>query len=230
MPRQGAPLTRSEQDYLKALYALGGAKTRVPMSSLVRRLALSAPSVTQMIARLDDGGLVRHKPRQGARLSAAGTRAALGILRRHRLIETYLVRVLHLDWSAAHEEAEVLEHGVSERVLKALDRQMRHPREDPHGHPIPDARGRLRRRRLEPLAALKRGARGRIGEMDDADGARLTRWRQIGLVPGAAVHVLELRPLDGVLKLEVAGRRHVMGVASLAGVWVKLLRGGRRGT
>lgn len=217
-------LTRSRQDFLKALFDLGAGGVRTPTSRLAARLGISAPSVTNMLGRLQADGLVRHVARGGAWLTARGRRSALLMLRRHRLLETYLVRVLRLDWSAAHEEAEVLEHGVSDRVLAAIDRQMRHPREDPHGHPIPDARGRLARRSLQPLVALPAGARGKVREIRDRDRRRMARWKQAGLVPGANVRMRAIRAVDDVFVLDVAGRRMTTGSEGLDGVMIERSR------
>jgi DtxR family Mn-dependent transcriptional regulator len=223
-------LTRSRQDYLKALFALSPAGEAVPTSRLAAQLGIKAPSVTNMIGRLSAERLVSHSPRAGARLTARGRREALAMVRRHRILEAFLVRVLGLDLTEVHHDADVLEHHISDRLLEAIDRLMRRPTEDPHGHPIPDARGRLAKRSLLPLGALRRGARAKVREIDDEDGARLARWREIGLVPGVAVRIREVRPLDGVMELEVAGRRHVISAASLAGVRVQLSQGGRRGS
>src|SRR5712692_5089178 len=141
-----AKLTRSKQDYLKALYALGRGGEPVATSRLAAQLAVSPPSVTHMV-------------------------------RRHRILETFLVRVLGLDWSEVHADAEILEHHISDRVLEAIDRLVGHPAEDPHGHPIPDRQGHLRRRALEPLSTLPRGARATVREIRDADGRRMARWK-----------------------------------------------------
>jgi DtxR family Mn-dependent transcriptional regulator len=225
-----SPLTRSKQDYLKALYALGPAGEPVPTSAIAARLAVSAPSVTNMLGRLAAERLVRHAPRAGARLTAAGRRAAIGMVRRHRLIETFLVRVLGLDWSDVHADAEVLEHHISDRVLAAIDRLIGHPHEDPHGHPIPDALGRMRRRPLLPLVDLELGARATVREIRDADHRRMARWKEVGLVPGAGVRVREIRALDDVIVVEIAGRRLVTGSEGLDGVLVEVRkRPGRAG-
>jgi DtxR family Mn-dependent transcriptional regulator len=120
-----------------------------------------------MLSRLADERLVAHSPRAGARLTARGRREALTMVRRHRILETFLVRVLGLDWSEVHEDAEVLEHHISDRVLEAIDQLMGHPHEDPHGHPIPDRRGRLRHRTLVPLATSRTHAV--VREIRDAD-------------------------------------------------------------
>ena len=137
-------LTRSKQDYLKAMFALAPGGEAVGTSRLAGRLKVSAPSVTNMLTRLAAQRLVSHRPRAGARLTARGRRAALEIVRRHRILETFLVRVLELDGSTVHDDAEILEHHVSDRVLVAIDRLAGYPDRDPHGRPIPDARGRMR--------------------------------------------------------------------------------------
>jgi DtxR family Mn-dependent transcriptional regulator len=222
-------LTRSRQDYLKALFALSPSGEAVPTSRLATHLGVKAPSVTNMVSQLAAVGLVSHSPRAGARLTVRGRREALSIVRRHRILEAFLVGVLGLDLADVHEDAEVLEHHISDRLLEALDRFLHHPTKDPHGHPIPDAKGRLAKRSLVPLAALVRGARAKVGEIDDEDAARLARWRKIGLVPGASVRVREVRLLDGVVELEVAGQRHVTSLSSLEGVLVRRARGGSGG-
>ena len=222
-------LSRSRQDYLKALHALAPDGERVGTSRLAERLGVSAPSVTNMLARLARERLVTHTPRAGARLTAAGLREALAILRRHRILETFLVRVLELDWSEVHADAEVLEHHVSDRVLDAMDRLVGHPVEDPHGHPIPDARGHLRRRRLVSLARATGGADAVVRELRDTDGARMERWKRTGLVPGARVRVKAVDALDDVFELEVAGHRVVTGSEGLEGVMVETARAGTHG-
>ncbi len=214
-------LTRSKQDYLKALYGLAAGDTPVPTSRLAARLGVSMPSVTAMLRRLARERLVAHAPRAGARLTARGRREALAMVRRHRVVETFLVEMLGLDWADVHDDAEQLEHAVSPRVLEALERRMGYPSEDPHGHPIPDARGHIRRRRLAPLASLPRGARATVREMRDADAGQLTHWKALGLVPGADVRVREVRPIEHVIELEVGGRRHVTGLAGIDGVLVE---------
>jgi DtxR family Mn-dependent transcriptional regulator len=142
-------------------------------------------------------------------------------VRRHRILETFLVRVLGLDWSLVHEDAEVLEHHISDRVLGAIDRLVGHPAEDPHGHPIPDAHGRMRRRSLRPLVSLARGTRATVREIEDADERRMARWKEVGLVPGAHVRVREVRSMDDVFEIDVEGKRLVTGSEGLEGVLVE---------
>ena len=222
-----ATLTRSKQDYLKALYELEPDGERVGTTRLAARLGVSAPSVTAMLSRLARAGLVSHAPREGACLTERGRREALAVVRRHRILETFLVRVLGLDWAEVHDEAEVLEHHISDRVLAAMDRATGHPLEDPHGHPIPDPHGRLRVRALVALGRLGAGTRAVVREIRDADGARMERWKRDGLVPGAQVRVRTVDPLDDWLELEVGGRRVRAAAAGLDGVRVETTAGRR---
>jgi len=222
-----APLSRSRQDYLKALLALGGQSRVVGTSELAIKLDVAPPSVTHMLRRLAQDRFVTLAPGAGAKLSASGQREALRVVRRHRLLETFLVERLGLDWSEAHEEAEVMEHAVSERVLDALDRLMGHPSEDPHGHPIPDAAGRLERRALHPAAALNAGEAAVVREIRDHDARRMARWKAAGLVPGALVRMRSVDADDDVFELEVAGRALVSGSEGLEGVLVERRRDAR---
>lgn len=217
-------LTRSREDYLKALHDLGGGEP-VTVSALARRLGVSAPSVTAMLGRLAAEQLVTPGRRGAARLTADGEREALRMVRRHRILETFLVRVLGLDWSDVHDDAEELEHHVSDRVLEAIDRHMGRPAEDPHGHPIPDARGRLPRRTLVPLADLPAGKAASVREIRDRDPRRMARWKRAGLTPGARVRMCRADAEDGVFELEVEGRRLVTGREGLEGVLVQRARG-----
>lgn len=226
--RRAVPaLTRSRQDYLKALHDLGH-DAPVTVTALARRLGVSAPSVTNMLARLADERLVRLHHRGAAQLTAEGQREALHMVRRHRILETFLVNVLGLDWADVHEDAEVLEHHVSERVLDAIDRLCGHPSEDPHGHPIPDRRGRLERRALVPLASLRAGERAVVREIRDRDVRRMARWKQAGLVPGAVVRMRAVREEDGVFEIEVAGEAFVSAGEGVDGVLVQAAREGRK--
>jgi len=224
--RASLALTRSRQDYLKALHDLGR-EAPVTVTVLARRLGVSAPSVTNMLARLADERLVRLHHRGAAQLSAEGQREALRMVRRHRILETFLVNVLGLDWADVHEDAEVLEHHVSERVLEAIDRLCGHPSEDPHGHPIPDRRGRLERRALVPLTSLRAGQRAVVREIRDRDVRRMARWKQAGLVPGAVVRMRSVREEDGVYEIEVDGAAFVSAGEGVDGVLVQASREGR---
>ncbi len=216
-----AALTRSRQDYVKALFDLDAGEP-APVSTLARHLQISPPSVTNMLARLGKEKLVTLHHRGAAHLTPEGERQALRVVRRHRILEAFLVRVLGLDWSEVHEDAEVLEHHVSDRVLDAIDQLMEHPREDPHGHLIPDRLGRLPRRVLVPLVHLSEGRRGVVREIHDRDAKRMKRWKVAGLVPGAAVRMHAVHDDGEVFELEVAGERMVTGSGTLEGVFIEI--------
>jgi len=213
--------TRARQDYVKALFSLGGEGEVISTSQLAARLAVSMPSATNMLRRLAKDGLVVLAPGTGARLSAAGRRMALDLVRRHRILETFLQRVLGLDWSEVHEDAEVLEHHISDRVLDAIDRLVGHPSEDPHGHVIPDREGRMRKRSLAPLTSLAAGVRATVREIRDDDRARMAHWKKSGLIPGAEVRMHEVRGVEDIFEIEVAGRRMLSGSEGLEGVLVE---------
>src|SRR3954467_7803016 len=136
--------TTAVENYLKHLLLLsGGAGELVSMGALATSLAVVPGTATTMVKALADEGLVDHRPRHGVKLTAEGRRVALNVLRKHRLVETFLVNVLKMDWSQVHEEAEQLEHAISDEVLDRLDALLGHPQTDPHGDPIPSRHGKL---------------------------------------------------------------------------------------
>lgn len=206
------------QDYLKAIHRLGGADRVVSPADIAGALAVKAPSVTGMLRRLADAGWVDYSPGAGAKLSAAGLLEARRVIRRHRLVELFLTRVLGLDWSEVDTEAEALEHALSPRLEAAIAAHLGEPLEDPHGHPIPTAAGELRQRTLVPLTALHAGDRAVLREVQDDRPDRLRRWQELGLVPGAVVKVVAHRPLDGLYDIEVGGKKHRLGTDALAGL------------
>lgn len=211
----------ASEDYLKAIFHLGREGGRVHTTELARQLGVSKPSVTSMLKRLASRRLVDYEPGAGATLSEEGRLATMRVVRRHRLLETFLVEVLHLDWSEVHAEAEVLEHHLSARMVDAIDRLLGHPSEDPHGHPIPDAMGRLRTRELVPLGDLGAGERGTVREVRTAESGRLQRWKELGLVPGAALVMRERQDLEDVMHIETDGRSFATGSEGVEGVFVE---------
>lgn len=224
-------LSVAREDYLRAISKLDEEGGAVTVTALAGHIGVRPPSVTGMVRRLVADGLVEHTPRAGVRLTARGESMALSVHRRHRLVETFLVEALGLDWSEVHEEAEALEHHLSERVVAAIDDYLGHPRVDPHGHPIPNARGEVIARRLCPLAELVPGEDAVIREVRSDDPERIRWWKERGLVPGARVHVAEMSPLDGLWRLTLArpdagaGERGelVVGAQGLGGLHVERL-------
>src|SRR5438034_5764656 len=182
--------TRAVQDYLKAIHRLGGAEKVVSPVEIAERLAVRSPSVTGMLKRLAEAKWITYEPGHGARLTERGLAEARRVIRRHRLVELFLNRVLGLDWSEVDAEAEALEHAISPRLEQAIAAHLGEPLEDPHGHLIPSALGDLRKRDLKPLHLFRAGERVIIREVQDDNPDRLRHWRTMGLVPGAFVQFI----------------------------------------
>lgn len=198
-----AELTHAVQDYLKAIHLLGGAEHTVPPAEIAARLNVRAPSVTGMLKRLGQAGWVTYSPRSGAKLTERGRAEARRVIRRHRLVELFLLRVLGLDWSEVDAEAEALEHAISPRLEQAIARHLGEPLEDPHGHPIPTADGKIAARSLRRLSEFRGGDWVVIREAQDDNPQRLRRWREQGLIPGARVLIKNFQELDDLFVVQV---------------------------
>jgi DtxR family transcriptional regulator, Mn-dependent transcriptional regulator len=190
--------TAAVDDYIKAIYGVdergqGPAST----TALAKRLGVGASSVSGMLRKLAEQGLVEHRPYGGVRLTDAGRRAALDVVRRHRLLETYLVQELGYGWDEVHVEAEVLEHAVSPTLLDRMDARLGHPRFDPHGDPIPAADGTVAEFEGRRLATLEPGDGGRLVRVDDGDPAMLAWLREQEVALGVGVELLARRPFGG---------------------------------
>jgi DtxR family Mn-dependent transcriptional regulator len=210
--------TTAVQDYLKAIHHLGGAEQLVSPVDIAERLHVRSPSVTGMLKRLAETDWISYESGRGARLTEQGLREARRVIRRHRLVELFLHRVLGLDWSEVDAEAEALEHAISPRLEQAIAAHLGEPLEDPHGHPIPTQEGQIAARNLQPLHAFQAGQRLVIREVQDDNPDRLRRWQELGLKPGVTAVLISYQPLDDVYELEVAGRSIRMGSEGLAGI------------
>lgn len=196
--------SRAVEDYLKAVYKLEQAGDPVSTTALAEELARSAASVTNMVKSLAAQGLLRHTPYRGVLLTASGKAAALRIIRRHRVIELYLIERLGFSWEDVHAEAERLEHAASEALIDRMAQALGEPSIDPHGSPIPTRDGELARTEWIPLAELKRG-RGVVREVSDRSPRTLRELAALGLFPGTRIRCLGERA-DGVARLEVDDR------------------------
>ena len=210
-------LTRSVEDYLKAIYRLSPEGRPAATSDIARLLELSAPSVSGMVKRLSELGLLEHIPYKGVQLTDAGRRAALRMVRRHRLIEAYLVQFLGYSWDTVHVEAERLEHAVSDPLVERMAAALGHPVVDPHGDPIPGADGSIHELACAPLADVDIGETVEIRRVDESEPERLRYLALLGLVPGVVLTVLDRQPFGGPVTVESAGERHSIG-AELAQV------------
>jgi len=204
------PLTRSTEDYLKAVYRLS-ADGPASTTAIAEHLSLAPASVSGMIKRLSERGWLEHVPYRGVELTPEGRRVALRMLRRHRLIEAYLVDFLGYTWDTVHDEAERLEHAVSDTLVERMAHALGHPRFDPHGDPIPDAEGRIAEFIHVPLTDLDVGETVTIARVDTADDQRLRYLAANGLVPGARVTVRGRQPFAGPITVALATGEQVVG-------------------
>lgn len=200
-----ADLSDALQDYLREIYKLQAESPRVRTSTLARRMSVRPPSATAMVKKLAARGLVDHQPYRGVRLTRRGERIALEAVRHHRLIELYLARTLELGLDAVHDEADRLEHALSESLEERIDAALGSPTEDPHGDPIPDSALRIVRLQTRPLTDLGPGDRATVLGVPDGDGELLRYLAELGIVPGRTVELLRAEPLGGPITLR-AGR------------------------
>ena len=205
------PLTRSVEDYLKAIYRLTLKGAPANTSEIALHLGLSAPSVSGMVKRLSEQGLLAHVPYKGVELTVEGRRVALRMLRRHRLIEAYLVAFLGYTWDNVHDEAERLEHAVSDTLIARMASALGNPRVDPHGDPIPDADLSISEVVYTPLSELAAGERAIIRQVDTSQADRLRYLSAYGLTPGTPVTVEDVQPFHGPITVTAGGRRQVIG-------------------
>ncbi|MYC87532.1 MAG: metal-dependent transcriptional regulator [Gemmatimonadales bacterium] len=196
--------SRAVEDYLKAVYKLQQSGDPVSTTALAEELDRSAASVTNMVKSLAAQGLLRHTPYRGVLLTTAGKAAALRIIRRHRVIELYLIERLGFSWEDVHAEAERLEHAASEALIDRMAQALGEPSIDPHGSPIPTRDGKLERTEWIPLAELK-GGRGVVREVSDRSPRTLRELAALGLFPGTRIRCLGERA-GGAARLEVDDR------------------------
>jgi DtxR family Mn-dependent transcriptional regulator len=200
------------EDYVKAIYqASGGAENGTASTGEVAELLHVTPgSVTTMLQRLAESGLVKYQAHRGAKLSAAGRRLALNVMRRHRLVELFLVKTLGLTWDEIHEEAENLEHAVSERLIDRIDKHLGYPDRDPHGDPIPNPDGSLRTTPGEPLAACANATTFVLERVLDQSPEFLRYLSEGGLEIGSTATIVENHPSAGILTIRSGDRRFSM--------------------
>ena len=214
------------ENYLKHILLLSdGADGLIPLGALSAALSVVPGTATTMVKALAADGLVVHAPRQGVRLTAAGRRLALGVLRKHRLVETFLVQVLKMDWGAVNAEAEQLEHAISNTVLDRLDALLGHPATDPHGDPIPSRQGKLPSQVYATLATCLLARPLRVVRVTEQTAEFLQFAEQNGLLPGAALRVVDRNLAAGLVRLQRRGRRPLaLGLAAAGRILVEPAR------
>ena len=221
------PASRVAQDYLKAVYGAGewtgqGATT----SALAARFGVTASTVSETVRRLAAAGLLAHERYGLVTLTPEGRTAALAVVRRHRIVETYLVERLGYSWDEVHEEAEELEHAMSDRLLDRMDAALGHPSRDPHGDPIPRADGTVPLPPAVPLADLPAGARGNVARISDAEPEVLRYFAAVGIGLDTEVVVTAIREFAGTTAVRVgpAAEALELGAGAVAAIWVVPVR------
>ncbi len=200
------------EDYAKAIHALGQRNDdRVSTSALSERLGVSPGSVTAMLKRMGEMGLVEHEPYHGVSLTASGDRVALEVIRHHRLLESYLTEALGMPWDRVHNEAEVLEHYISEELEELLATALGDPSHDPHGDPIPDRELTLEPGEGTPLAQLEPGQAGTFTRVSDSDPEMLRYLAERGIAIGDRCKVSARQPFDGPMSVSFGDAEHVLG-------------------
>lgn len=212
------------EDYLKTIYVLseGSAEERVSTSRIAEARDVKPASVTNMIQRLARLNLVDYEKHNGVKLTANGRQIALEVIRHHRLIELYLIEALGFEWDEVHEQADILEHVISEKLEARIAAALDHPTVDPHGDPIPTLEGAIISIEMIPLISLEIGDRARVARIvDDANSEMLRYLAQLGLVPGATFQILEIAPFDGPLTLQIDDTRQIIGRNVAASILVE---------
>jgi DtxR family Mn-dependent transcriptional regulator len=213
------------QDYAKAIYALERRdRDAVSTNALADRLGVTPASASGMVKRLGELGLVEHQPYRGVSLTEDGQRVALEVIRHHRLLELYLVETLGVPWDRVHQEAEVLEHVLSEELEELIAAKLGDPTHDPHGDPIPTRELTIEEGATLSLQALEVGARGTFARVSDSDPEMLRFLAGRGIAPGDHLEVVDKQPFDGPLFVRIGDRMQVLGGALARAMRVEVIR------
>jgi DtxR family transcriptional regulator, Mn-dependent transcriptional regulator len=223
LERRGS-FTRSQQDYLKALYQLHGDQRPVPTRELAQRLGISSPSVSEMVTRLTTQGLVEHDRYRGQQLTREGRKVALELVRHHRLLEMFLVQVLGYTWDEVHDEAERLEHVISERMEQRIFELLGRPELDPHGHAIPTLSGKVRPHSDRPLSECRAGEKVLVQGVSDDDPGRLRELERRKLMPGTRLEVVAESKFEGPIDVRIKRRRATIPLGLARAIYVEGVR------
>jgi DtxR family transcriptional regulator, Mn-dependent transcriptional regulator len=213
-------LTQAIQDYLKAIYKLSEHGKAVTTNDLARELKVAPASVTNMLKRLSEMKLAEYTSYKGVTLSEAGCKAALEIIRHHRLLELYLKEALGYSWDKVHDEAETLEHHISEEFEDRINAMLGNPTHDPHGDPIPTKNGTIPPTSTTPLSALTPGTSAVVSRVSDADPEFLRYCSSIGMIPHARVELVANTLSNQTITLRIGASEHVIGSLAAERVFV----------
>jgi DtxR family transcriptional regulator, Mn-dependent transcriptional regulator len=213
VPAKSSPeFSPTAEDYAKAIYSLTRGDSPASTTDLAARLGVSAGSVSMTVKRMDGAGLVEHLPYRGVRLTAEGEQLALGVLRRHRLLELFLHRSLDIPWEDVHRFAETLEHAASDELIEIIAERLGNPAVDPHGDPIPTRELAIDEKATRSLAELGPGERATLVRISDSDRAMLRYLSEQGIAIGDRVEMIEREPFDGPCKIRIGRRTHLLGI------------------
>ena len=212
--------TRAQEDYLKALYLLSGDERPVPTRDLAQRLGISSPSVSEMVTRLTAQGLVEHDRYRGQQLTREGRKVALELVRHHRLLEMFLVQVLGYSLDEVHEEAERLEHVISERMEQRIFELLGRPQLDPHGHAIPTLAGRVPAVSHRALSETRPGEKLIVQGVSDDDAGTLRELERRNLTPGTRIAVVAGSEFESPIEVKIKGRRESVPLGLARAIFV----------
>ena len=209
------------EDYLKTVYAhTEWQPDPITPKVLADRLGVAPSSVTEMVKKMAAAGLVSHVPYGAVRLTDAGLARALAVVRRHRLIETWLVQEMGYGWDEVHDEAEVLEHAVSETLMERIDTKLGHPDRDPHGDPIPSVDGAVPTPPARQLSDFQAGENGRVARISDFDPAMLRYFDSVGIALDTPITVVERRDFAGTIAVQIGDQTVDLGSPAAEAIWL----------
>lgn len=214
-------LSQAVEDYLKTIYKLQQGADSVSTSDIARSMSVSSASVTNMVKRLAQLGLVEYESYRGVTVTTTGEKVALEIIRHHRLLELYLKEVMGYPWDKVHEEAEHLEHHISEEFENKLDEMLGYPTHDPHGDPIPTREGEIAQSTSDPLAEVETGLSVVVQRVSDTDPEMLHYLEEIGLLPGASVVIVDKAPFHGPITIRLKSKEQIVGHRIASNVFVE---------
>lgn len=212
--------------YAAEIYRLQQDHKQVSLSLLSSHVEASAQAISTMVKRLNNGGYLEHEPYRGVRLTPEGEKIAMPSLRRHRLTEVFLVKVMKYDWASAHELSDVFERGVNDELEDRMDELAEHPTRCPHGEPIPSKDGIMPEVRDEPLLEVPSGSDCVVSRVRTHDMEKLHYIGELGLVPGTPFHLFSCAPFKGPLRLQMNLQDHVIGYELAASLWVEVRKRG----
>ncbi len=213
-------ISETMRDYLGEIYRLGQGEAWVSTTILADRLHVSGPATVRMVRRLHEMGLVEHQPYQGIQLTEHGQKVALLNIRRHRLVERFLVEVMEFPWYDVHDDADALHRGINQKLEDRISAMMNHPQTCPHGEPIPSRDGVMPEIVDWPLTVVPPGTKGQISRVKTHSADKLKYLGEIGLVPEAPFELINRAPFNGPLRLKIGRDEQVIGSELAAAIWV----------